>query len=110
MLMERDAAEACLAVSLHVSRAAGVEGALPVHASLSWFGEGAAEDVGPKKKWEESQLLVRTCQGPLQVGRVRVRSQRRTWESLFPSLMGSRIPTWESTYTAGYAARQQHNP
>lgn len=65
MLMERDAAEACLAVSLHVSRAAGVEGALPVHASLSWFGEGAAEDVGPKKKVGRVAIACQNMPGPL---------------------------------------------
>jgi hypothetical protein len=43
MLLMGDATEACLEVSLHVSRAAGVEGALPVHASLSLAWKLAAE-------------------------------------------------------------------
>jgi hypothetical protein len=40
MLATGDATGACLEVSLRVSRAAGVESALPVHASLRWMGRG----------------------------------------------------------------------
>lgn len=77
MLVMGDATVACLEVSLHVSRAAGVEGALPVHASLSWFGRLRQN----KKKVDGFNRLVRACRGPLLEDRVLlvlVRSQTRT--------------------------------
>jgi hypothetical protein len=60
MLLMGDATEACLEVSLHVSRAAGVEGALPVHASPSWLGSLRQNN----KKVGRFNHLVRACRGP----------------------------------------------
>ena len=97
MLMTGDATEACLEVSLHVSRAAGVEGALPVHASLSWLGRLRQN----KKRVGRFNRLVRTCRGPRCNDRVLVlvRSATRTLGVTLPAVEHSRVPSREGTYT-----------
>ncbi len=123
--------DACLGVSLHVSRAGGDEGALPVHASLrfpkrarwAWERTGAAESMGRKKKVERPGHRVKApSRAPGDggatpgSGRYRIRTGTRpegswgvtpSWLLDYPACASERscrmgVPSWEDHLHAGY--------
>ena len=122
MLTTGAVTDACLGVSLHVSRAAGDEGALPVHASLRFprLGiNGGGRIDGVKKKSGKARSTRRgSFQGPwrwrsdprVRAGtmyriRTGTRPERRwgvTPSSLLCAAADGRVPSWENHLHAGY--------